>query len=145
MRRARNLLKIGTFLFFCHTDPELQVHLLAVGLELVALLRLFAELQTTIHAVHGLPSPLLRMMFFSTGLHRNPRVEHVTTVRTVSNGDGRAPMIQIGTGLLRHKARLLMSASVVFGAMYRCMRLRKPGEGPYTRLSPSCHVIEQQH
>lgn len=50
------------------------------------------EPQTTIHAVGG-SSPLLRMMFFATGLHGNTRVEHITTVRTVSNRDRRTPMI----------------------------------------------------
>jgi len=115
---------------------NIQISPLPVDLKFTALLRRLTELQTTIHAVHGLSSPLLRMMFFSTGLHHKLRVEHVTTVRTVPYRDGRAPMIQIGTRLLRHKAEILTSVKVIFGAMCRCMRLRKPGEGPHIRLSP---------
>jgi hypothetical protein len=83
---------------------------------------LLAQLQTTIHTVHGLPLPLLDMRFFSTGPLGNPRVEHATTVWTVPNGNSRTPMIQIGTGLLRHDAGLLTSAQGLFREMYRYMQ-----------------------
>ena len=68
--------------------------------------RLRMESQTTIHAVDGAP-PLPRMMLFATGRHGKTWVEHVTAVRTVADRDPRAPMIQIGTRLLRHAAAVL--------------------------------------